>query len=455
LAFGRRLQSLVSTRLAALAASASLLGILAGCRVAPPGATQRAAGASPSAAPLPDIVLIVLDAVRADHMGFLGYERETMPFLAGLAAGGLVFERAYAASSWTPSSMASIFTGLWPHQHGVRTGFAATRNAANRGEPITLNRIPSGLETLPAMLKRAGYRTFGASDNLNIGGAMGFTRGFDEFSAKEQGGLRRGEAVREWRSALQLGSPYFLYLHYMAAHAPYRKRAPWYDPETPGHRQSVAAYDSNLSFLDERIRELHALLAWNENTLLVVTADHGEEFRDHGGAGHTNTLYQELLHVPLVVSRPGRVGAIRVRTPVSTIDLVPTLREAAGLPPDARDEGRSLFDTARRGGDPSRVVFAMRWDEVGEARSTKKAVVTERHKLILTLPDARRELYDLAEDPRETRDLAAEKTALVAALERRLHELEARTAVAEREFAPAVSLSRERARELKALGYVQ
>ncbi len=400
-------------------------------------------------------MLLVLDAVRADHLGIYGYERETMPFLASRAAAGLVFERAYAPSSWTPTSLASVFTGLWAHQHGVRTGFAATRSALKHGEAITLNRIPDALETLPVMLKRAGYRTFGASDNLNVGQAMGFTRGFDEFSSKEQGGLRHGRAVQEWGESLRRGSPYFLYLHYMAAHAPYRKRAPWYDPATPAHRESVAAYDSNLSFLDERIRELHELLAWDVDTLLIVTADHGEEFRDHGGSGHTNTLYEELLRVPLVVCQPGRAGVGRIRTPVSTVDLMPTLREAAGAPSSEADQGRSLFDTARRGGDPSRAVFAMRWDEVGKERSEKKAVVTERHKLILTLPEGRTELYDLADDPQEKRDLSRKKAPLVSALRRQLDQLEARTAVAERAYAPAVPITRKRAEELKALGYVQ
>jgi len=284
---------------------------------------------------------------------------------------------------------------------------------------------------------------------------MGFARGFDAFSSKEQGGLRHGEAVREWRDALLRSSPYFLYLHFMAAHAPYRRRAPWYDPNTPGNRQSVAAYDSNLSFLDERIRELHELLLLDERTLLIVTADHGEEFHDHGRTGHSNTLYQELLHVPLVVSQPGHIVPGRIRDPVSTVDLMPTLREAAGQAPDPSDPGRSLFDTARRGGDPSRIVFAMRWDEVGEEGSTKKAVVTARHKLILTLPDRHVELYDLAEDPCERHDLSREQGALVSALERLLDEVEAGNAVAEREFAPPVSLGKGHVEELKALGYAQ
>ncbi|HET7293075.1 MAG TPA: sulfatase [Vicinamibacteria bacterium] len=435
-------------------ALALLAGLVAGCRPAD-GAAGRSPDPAASAAARPNIALLVLDAVRADRLGFHGYTRETMPYLAGRAAEGLVFERAYAPSSWTPTSMASIFTGLWAHQHGVRTGFAVTRSAVRRGQPLTLNRIPHGLETIPEMLRRAGYRTFGASDNMNVGEAMGFVRGFDEFSAKEQGGLRHGKAVAEWRESLLRGSPYFLYLHYMAAHAPYRRRAPWYDPATPGHLRSAAAYDSNLSFLDERLRELHGLLAWDRGTLVVVTADHGEEFRDHGGSGHRNTLYEELLRVPLIVWHPGPVQARRVATPVSTVDLMPTLREAAGLPASGRDQGLSLLETARRGGDPSRAVFAMRWDEVGAERSEKKAVVTQRHKLILSLPEDRAELYDLLEDPGEKRDLAGDQAPLVAALRRRLAELEARTAVSEREYAPAVAMTRERAEELKALGYVQ
>lgn len=444
----------MTSRSPALAAIGAFVVLLTGCRPAA-GKAQGAAAAVPSAAERPNIVLLVLDAVRADHLGLYGYARETMPFLASRAKGGLVFERAYAPSSWTPTSMASIFTGLWAHQHGVRTGFAATRSAVKRGEALTLNRIPHGLETIPQMLKRAGYRTFGASDNFNVGEAMGFARGFDEFSAKEQGGLRHGKAVGEWRESLLHGGPYFLYLHYMAAHAPYRKRAPWYDPDTPGYLQSQAAYDSNLSFLDEQIRELHDLLGLDRNTLVIVTADHGEEFRDHGGSGHRNALYEELLRVPLVAWQPGRLEPRHVATPVSTIDLMPTLREVAGQPPGAGDQGRSLLETARRGGDSARVVYAMRWDEIGTERAERKAVVTQRHKLILTMPETRVELYDLLEDPAEKRDLSRENAPLVAALRRQLEELETRTRVAEREFSPAVALTRERAEELKALGYVQ
>ncbi len=410
---------------------------------------------APSTAPRPNIVFFLLDTVRADHLGVYGYPRETMPFLARLATRGLLFERAYAPSTWTAPSMASVFTGRWVHEHGVLSGLAATRSALKRGETVALNRIPQELETLPELLARAGYRTFGAADNFNIGEAMGFTRGFAEFSAKDQGGLRHGKVVSEWRQRLLAGGPYFLYLHHMAAHAPYRRRAPWYDPATPPERREVAAYDSNLSFMDEKIREVFEALGLDSNAVLIVTADHGEEFGDHGSAGHGNTLYEELLRVPLVLFGPGRVPVGRVAGPVSPIDILPTLRELLGLPPSAQDAGRSLLGSARDGVEPNRALFPMRWDEFAPTPVIRKAVVTERHKLILTLPEGREELYDLAADPGERHNLARERPALVAALRAELDKMERSTRVASREFAPALEISKQRAEELRALGYVR
>jgi arylsulfatase A-like enzyme len=424
----------------------ALLVVFHGCGSADP------APATPP--PRPNIVLFLLDTVRADHLGLYGYPRETMPFVAGLAERGLLFERAYAPSTWTAPSMASLFTGRWVHEHGVLSGLAATRGALKRGQQVELNRIPSGLDTLPELLQRAGYRTFGAADNFNIGEAMGFTRGFAEFSAKDQGGLRHGKVVAEWRERLVSGPPYFLYLHYMAAHAPYRRRSPWYDPQTPPERREIAAYDSNLSFMDEKIREVFEALDLDSDAVVIVTADHGEEFGDHGSIGHGNTLYEELLRVPLVLFGPGRVPVGRVAAPVSLVDLLPTLRELLGLEPDAPDAGRSLL-AAARAPDPSRVLFPMRWDEFASPPISRKAVVTERYKLILTQPEGREELYDLHADPAERQDLARQRPALVAQLRSELERLERSTRAASREFTPGVEVSREKAQQLRALGYVR
>jgi hypothetical protein len=191
-----------------------------------------------------NIVFILLDAVRADHLTPYGYaRRDTTPFLASLAEKSVVFDRAYATSTWTPSSMASIFTSLYVNQHGVLTGYVATKSALERGEIIALNRI------------------FGVADNLNICEQMGFSRGFDHFSPHNSAGSDViNEQILDWRDAIRSGRPYFLYIHYMDAHMPYRRREPWYDVKVKPAEARREAYDSNLSLLDKRIRKVFEML---------------------------------------------------------------------------------------------------------------------------------------------------------------------------------------------------
>src|SRR5262245_11834417 len=154
------------------------------------------------------VVFVLLDTVRADHLAPYGCARDTMPFLSQLAAKGVVFEKAWAPSSWTPSSMASIFTGLWVNQHGVLIGYRATRKALKEGaDQLQLNRIPKALPTLPEVMKGAGYRTYGAADNVNIGRPMGFARGFDRFMMKSHGAVR--DRVAKWKDELARHGSYF------------------------------------------------------------------------------------------------------------------------------------------------------------------------------------------------------------------------------------------------------
>ena len=127
----------------------------------------------------PNIVLVVIDTLRADHLPFYGYPKETAPFLSELAAQGVVFEKAYAASSWTSPATASIFTSLYPFQHGVTMGLLLQKQLINKDQSIKVNRIPKELTTLPEAFRINGYRTFGVSDNFNISEGQGFGQGFD------------------------------------------------------------------------------------------------------------------------------------------------------------------------------------------------------------------------------------------------------------------------------------
>jgi arylsulfatase A-like enzyme len=410
------------------------------------------AAASRNTAPRPNIIFVLMDAVRADHVPAYGYARDKMPFLARLGDEGLVFERVYAPSSWTPSSMASIFTGLWVNQHGVLTGFQATKRALKEGEDVRLNRMPSGVRTLPEVLKAAGYRTYGAADNLNIGQTMGFSRGFDHFSGVDDGGVHG--RVAEWRAELRKGrEPYFLYLHFMDAHDLGKTK------KKPGQTKNAARleeYDAGLRAIDAKIRfAVKTLGADDGRTLVLVTADHGEEFLDHGGEGHWNKLYEELVRVPLVLWWPGGLGAGRISTPVASIDILPTLRELSGAPADPGDEGRSLLDTQRGEVEAPRSFYPMRWWDATDVRRVRKAVVHDGHKYIVGLPEAEEELFDLAADPGEKKNLVAEQPERAKALRERLRGFEAKARVHEREFADSVKVSPEKAEELKALGYVQ
>ena len=427
----------------------AVLVVVACCRRGETPAPRHAAGGGAGERPA-RIVFVLLDTVRADHLAPYGYARDTMPFLSQLAAKGVVFEKTWAPSSWTPSSMASIFTGLWVNQHGVLIGYRATRKALKEGDRIQLNRIPQAAETLPEVMKQAGYRTFGVADNVNIGKPMGFTRGFDRFTMRTQGAVR--DRVARWKGALARSSPYFLYLHYFDAHGPYRVQP------RPGQTRlevNLEAYDAALLSLDAELRSHFETLGLHQGAFVIITADHGEEFWDHGGTGHDNQVYEELLRVPLILYAPGFLEPRRVDTPVSTIDILPTLREVAQAPPGSSDQGISLLRTLRGEAIGPRTFYPMRWWEPTDVRLAKKAVVRDRYKYILNLPQGTEELYDLKADPKERTNLAAAQPRIASDLKQRLRTFEHEAPTHPREFAEAVTLSREKAEELKALGYVQ
>jgi arylsulfatase A-like enzyme len=347
----------------------------------------------------------------------------------------------------------------------VLTGYYATKKALEHGESITLNTIPSTAETVPEVLKQLGYRTFAVADNVNISERLGFSRGFDRFAPHNQAGSEVLNAkLRKWRAELRSSGKFFLYVHYNDAHVQirtrekgtYRKRKPWYDENVEPAQERVEAYNSNLSHMDERVKEIFELFGLEQNALVVITADHGEEFGDHGGHEHQNKLYDELLRVPLILYQPGRIGRRRVSEPVSTIDLLPTFREAAGGKPGPSDEGVSLFQTIE-GPAPAepRTFFPMRFKETGRRPHARKAVVRARWKYILTLPQRAEELYDLEADPKELTNLAGEHPQVVAELRGRLESFEKTAKVHKREFGGATHISPEKAEQLRALGYVQ
>ncbi len=380
-------------------------------------AGPQGCGTGPAEPHRPNVVFIVIDTLRSDHLSFYGYRRETSPFLTTLAAEGAVFERAASSSSATAPATASIFTSLYPLQHGVVNGLLATKSMQEQDPTVELNRIAESLVTLPEAMRDAGYATFGITDNLNICEEEGFEQGFDRFvNYRYRSATEVNKTLFEWADDIEGDRPYFLYLHYMDPHAPYVQRQPAYEAFDDGTSPPiVAAYDSEIAFVDGKIADAFAKFGWDRDTLVIVTSDHGEAFNEHGEMGHGKDLYEEVVHVPLVIYEPGRVVAQRVTERVQTLDLYPTILDWLELEP-ASDllEGVSFAERLQRSeaglDEDRRVVSQLVRKKDGRVRYLMSSITQGEWKYIQYAPgndddEPVEMLFDLRSDPKEQRDL--------------------------------------------------
>jgi arylsulfatase A-like enzyme len=407
-------------------------------------------------APRPDIVLVCVDTLRRDHLPFHGYARDTAPFLSSLAARGAVFEHAYSTSAWTAPAAASLFSGLYPLQHGVVTGRFAVRKLRKGGVPMRLNRIPAAAETVPEALRAAGYSTFAVVQNSNIRPELGFDQGFDSFHplnpAKEAEVITA--KLHELRDRILAKRPYFLYLHYMDPHEPYSRRRPLFDRKARGEARRVSAYDAEIHHADSHLREASQLLGWGRDTLLVVTSDHGEELGERGFWGHARSLYAETLNVPLLVHGPG-VAAGRIRERVSHVDVLPTLLEASGRHPTTELAGLSLWPLVRGQAArlPERTLFADFWHAPGGRPAPQQKVAIRGLWKRLDGEPGGPLLFNLDLDPLERTNRLGAAPDVAEELRLALEAFEAGAPRLEPEFAETL-LDERTNEELRALGYV-
>jgi arylsulfatase A-like enzyme len=437
----------------------------------------------------PNVLLVVLDAVRADHLSCYGYDRETTPTIDGLAADGVRYEHAFSTSNWTGAAHASLFTGYLPSQSGVY------------GESQDL---PADVPTVAELLSEVGYRTFATSAGAHIRGGRGYDRGFDRFHETfrirpNRHYLReflRNPALRRqtWQTlvrghdnytAFKFGSlrrwiaggsePFFAFVNCKTAHHRYNPPRPYkslfgpgvdrprwefverlrrrlctepqdvdgFDverlaalsrqyPVTGGAFEPTAAewdvveawYDGAIRYLDDRLSELVSFLRSTgrmDETLLVVTADHGDLFGEHGLEKHQYSLLDKLLHVPLVVSPPAG-GRTRSRGVVSNVvsfaDLFPTVLDAAGVTPPERPNAVPLtpFDDRRfhdhvyaEVGRKSPAPIRQDYPEFEDSayNGPVQSVRDDEYKLVRG-PEGTRRLCRWREDPEEQTDLATE-----------------------------------------------
>jgi arylsulfatase A-like enzyme len=376
-----------------------------------------------------NLVLISLDTLRADHLASYGYPRDTAPFLdEELAPRSALFEAAISSATTTGPSHMTLFTSLPPSVHGVYDAdFFA---------------LPGAAVTLAEALREQGFATAA----VNEGGALALPRGFDRGFGRwvenpvpmpHRPGLQSEVTFPlglDW--VRQVGErPFFLFLHTYEVHSPYRPPpayAQLFRSTPPGlephprllwHRRPVH-YDREIRYVDDQLRsfvgglEQAGLL---ENTLLVITSDHGEEFLEHGFYGHGATPYEEVVRVPLLFHGAGVPGGRRLDFPVGLVDLMPTLLELAGAPVPPGVMGRSFADVVRGGRpDPSwreRPVFSEAWLSYGLLDRGKRRIdqptlaVRVGPRKLLRYRDGegyRYEYYELDRDPRERKDLYPE-----------------------------------------------
>ncbi len=423
---------------------------------------------APASGPRPNVVVMLLDTLRPDFLGVYGAKTEPAPFLGELAKQSVVFDNALSTSSWTAPATASLFTGLYPPEHTVVQGFRAHRGLIEKMKAeghtdLEVNRMPKDLDTLPEVFRGAGYRTFGLAANINIGDAIGFSRGFDRFERIIQAPAEEIlKKVAGWRKEIVRAKPFFLYLHFNDAHTPYHQRRPFYQYSADPREDARARYRSEISYLDATLQKIWQLPGLRENTVLLVVSDHGEEFWERGGTKHGPTLFSELNRVVMMAHGPSAgIAPSRVVENVSLIDVLPTLAELAGIDVKTEREGSSLAPLLAMadGAAPprrfhERCLFAHRM--FSSIRNVAVWSVTCGHLKLIDWWGDRHKLYDHREDPGDLYDLSETRQKTAARLSDRLARFKDRMSRPEHAAATTeIALDETLLEQLRTLGYVE
>ncbi len=380
--------------------------VLTGCHTLPRGDPHR-----------PDVVVISIDSLRADHVGSYGQKRDTTPNLDALASRGQRFTHAISGSPWTLPSHMTMMTGLWPTEHQV----------------IDDDRqLAASVPTLAERMHARGYATAGFVSAIYVGGGYGFARGFDtyqDFGLSEPASL--GHQVRtpqlvtaalDWAKGLPADQPAFLFLHTYDVHYPYSPPEPWntrynralapkelaykkweYFKKHPvGKRRMhdlVAQYDECIRFVDDSLEPLIRTWQWDRDVVFIVLADHGEEFGERGSWGHAHTLYAEALNIPLIVSGTGVPEGVRTER-VGNIDVAATAAAIGGA------EWGIGAGLDLRGAVPDRTF----WPETSRFSSAKLGVIAgpseHASAALFDFVNQTSERFDLGSDPRERKPLS-------------------------------------------------
>jgi arylsulfatase A-like enzyme len=460
----------ISSRVLWRTAAAALAALALGCRAEPPPAPPRP----------PNVVIVTLDTVRADHLSAYGYPVRTSPRLEAFAAGATRYARAWATSPWTLPSHASLFTGKHAFEHGART--YPIDQPGNNVRPLLKGHV-----TLAEALREQGYATAAYVANVAyLGRRWKLHQGFDVYDVQHEMATERNADIQAWLRARDTTRPFFLFVNYMDAHRPYNARPRpgllprevvqdkgallnrLYKTVMPGREDAppelvqavIDQYDTAIANLDEELGRLLDEVQAAGPAVVVVTSDHGEYFGEHRLVEHSKDVYEEALRIPLVVRTPGQSQGRVESTAMSLVDVPRLVTEA--LPEPARSALRPHFPYVpgrhavvaevyyTRTKDLFHPVWGSRFQRV------RTALVDWPWKLIRS-SDGAHELHDLAQDPGERVQLLERRPEVAAGLTRALEALLA-TRKKSKEGSPPEEpeepLSPEDEEALRALGYV-
>jgi arylsulfatase A-like enzyme len=428
-----------------------------------------------------NVVLVVLDAARAGNLGAYGYPRPTTPEIDRIAADGVVFQRAYTPAVYTLGAMSSLWTSQYPDRHHAEVSYA--------------DRLPADRLTLAQALGGRGVHTAGFVANAMAGTLFGFDRGFAEFHEVYRAFPEVGSRAESFRRLLpqwleaNAQRPFFAYVHFREPHFPYDPPAPfparfgpdaplgveqrrdraWYTDVNQGRVKPTPAevdhlrrlYDANLAYVDQEVGALRAALEqaglW-DRTVMLIMADHGEQLYEHGYVSHSAQVFEQSVHVPLVLRLPAGRGprGQRLDGLVDLLDVAPTVLDVFGGPGDgeaARQfQGRSLLGLIEGGPGKPAVVSRTVWER------PVYALRDARFKLVHDTRTGQSRLFDLSSDPGEERDLAAAQPLRAAwyrqSLLHWLGQLGEGAARAAGGGGGAAALTPEQCENLKTLGYI-
>jgi arylsulfatase A-like enzyme len=426
------------------------------------------------------IILISLDTLRADHLGVYGYYRNTSPSIDAFAKEGIVFEKAVVQAATTLPSHMSIMTSLYPHSHGVKK---------NRS-------LPEERVTLAELLQQGGYKTGAFADGGWMRAVFGFSQGFETYDGEKKIGIAKIlPKVKKWLDKNR-SHPFFLFIHCYDIHSPYDPPAPYdtmfqntvytgsFVPSTENLnlaawnqvklsdqdlRYTIDLYDGGIRYTDEMIGKLFAYLrnaGLYDNSLIIVTSDHGEEFMEHGSFLHWRLYYRPNLHVPLIMHLPlSSRKEVRIDELVQSIDLLPTILDFAELPAHPDAQGRSLMPLIKRSRS---FYYRFREQVIGffkndlpvafaevhnyTMRGKNVSVISNGYQIIYNRASQALQLFNINADPLAQDNIAKNHRDIV---ENLLSEFTTFYNTLSTVETPTIALDKQTEDQLEALGYIE